>query len=79
MRRTKNTFLQLATRMIGFGLLIGIIFPFFMLLLGVPRAIVFSSLFLASCVIAGVLVGFVNIVLTSVTVKRKLSLLTEKM
>ena len=40
MRRTKNTFLQLATRMIGFGLLIGIIFPFFMLLLGVPRAIV---------------------------------------
>ena len=56
MRRTKNTFLQLATRMIGFGLLIGIIFPFFMLLLGVPRAIVFSSLFLASCVIAGVLV-----------------------
>ncbi|HWQ98761.1 MAG TPA: GGDEF domain-containing protein [Clostridia bacterium] len=79
MRRTQNTFLQLATRMIGFGLLIGILFPFFMLLLGVPRTIAFSSLFLASCVLAGVLVGFVNIVLTSVTVKRKLTLLTGKM
>ena len=79
MRRTQNTFLQLATRMIGFGLLIGIIFPFFMLLLGVPRTIVFNSLFLVSCMIAGVLVGFVNIVLTSVTVKRKLTLLTGKM
>ena len=79
MRRLQNTFLQLATRMIGFGLLIGIVFPFFMLLLGVPRTIAFSSLFLASCVIAGVLVGFVNIVLTGVTVKRKLTTLTGKM
>jgi len=79
MRRLPNTFYRLATRMIGFGLIIGIVFPFFMLLLGVPRTIAFSSLFLASCVIAGVLVGFVNIVLTSLTVKRKLSLLTDKM
>lgn len=79
MRRLQNTFLQLAVRMIGFGLLIGIIFPFFMLLLGVPRNIAFGNLFLASCVIAGVLVGFVNIVLTGVTVKRKLTTLTGKM
>ncbi|MBA4347873.1 MAG: GGDEF domain-containing protein [Clostridiales bacterium] len=79
MRRLQNTFLQLATRMIGFGLFIGIVFPFFMLLLGVSRTIAFSSLFLASCVIAGVLVGFFNIVITSVTVKRKLTVLTGKM
>jgi diguanylate cyclase (GGDEF)-like protein len=79
MRRLPNTFFRLATRMIGFGLVIGIVFPFFMLLLGVPRTIAFSSLFLASCAIAGVLVGFVNIVLTGVTVKSKLTVLTGKM
>lgn len=79
MKRLRNTFLELAIRMIGFGLFIGIVFPFFMILLGVPKSIAFSWLFLVSCIIAGVLVGFVNILISRVTVRRKLTVLTGKM
>ncbi len=79
MKRLQNTFLSLAIRMIGFGLLIGIIFPFFMLLFGVPRSIALGGLFIAACMLAGVLVGFVNILISRVTVRRKLTILTEKM
>ena len=79
MKRLPNTFFSLAIRMVGFGLLIGIVFPYFMLLLGVPKTIVFNGLFLISCIVAGVIVGFVNILISRVTVKRKLSVLTGKM
>jgi diguanylate cyclase (GGDEF)-like protein len=79
MKRLQNTFLNLAIRMIGFGLLIGISFPFFMILLGVPQSIVFNGLFLVSCILAGVLVGFVNILISRVTVRSKLTVLTTKM
>ncbi len=79
MKRLQNTFLNLAIRMIGFGLLIGVVFPFFMLLLGVPQSIVFSGLFLVCCILAGVLVGFVNILISRVTVRSKLTVLTTKM
>jgi diguanylate cyclase (GGDEF)-like protein len=79
MKRSRNTFLDLAIRMIGFGLFIGIVFPFFMILLGVPKSVAFSGLFLASCIIAGVLVGFVNILISRLTVRSKLTVLTGKM
>ena len=79
MKRLRNTFLSLSIRMIGFGLLIGIVFPFFMILLGVPKTIAFSGLFISCCVAAGVLVGFVNILISRVTVKNKLTILTTKM
>lgn len=79
MKRTRNTFVSLAFRMIGFGILMGGAFPFFMLLLRVPAAIAFSGIFIAACIIAGIIVGFLNILLTSVTVERKLTLLTGKM
>lgn len=79
MKRVKNTFFALAARMIGFGLLIGLVFPVFMLALGVPSSIALGGLFFASCVIAGVIVGFVNILITHVTVKKKLMQLTGKM
>ena len=79
MKRLRNTFLSLSIRMIGFGLLIGIVFPFFMILLGVPKTIAFRGLFISCCVAAGVLVGFVNILISRVTVKNKLTVLTTKM
>ncbi len=79
MKKAKNTFFALAYRMIGFGLLIGLVFPYFMILLGVPRSIARSEMFIISCVVAGVLVGFVNIVISQVTVKGRLTLLTQKM
>jgi len=79
MKKPQNTFLSLAIRMIGFGLFIGIVFPYFMILLGVPKSVAFSGLFLASCIIAGVLVGFVNILISRITVRNKLTVLTGKM
>ncbi len=79
MKRKRNTFLSLAIRMIGFGVVIGIAFPFFMILLGVPVNIALSALSFIACVVAGIIVGFFNILMTSTTVERKLTLITEKM
>ena len=79
MNRSRNTFVELAIRMIGFGVLIGTVFPFFMLLLGTPPQIVNSGLFFVSCIIAGVIVGVVNILISKVTVQRKLTRMTGKM
>ncbi len=79
MNRSRNTFVELAIRMIGFGVLIGVIFPFFMLLFGVPEHIVFNGLFYVSCIVAGVIVGVVNILISGMTVRRKLTHLTGKM
>jgi diguanylate cyclase (GGDEF)-like protein len=47
--------------MMGFGMLVGIIFPFFMLVLGIPASIALSWWFFLVCMIAGLFVGFVNI------------------
>ncbi len=79
MNRSRNTFVELAIRMIGFGVLIGTVFPFFMLILGTPPQIVISGLFFACCIIAGVIVGVVNILISKVTVQRKLTRMTGKM
>ena len=79
MKRQKNTFVRLAVYMMGFGLLIGMVFPFFVVLLGVSQQIALSSWFIASCMIAGVLVGFVNIAISRVVVKYKLHAVTSKM
>ena len=79
MKHYPNTFFRMAVRMVGFGLLMGIAFPFFMLLLGVPKSVAFGGFFLASCILAGLIVGLVNIRISKVTVKRKLSVLTGKM
>lgn len=52
---------DLFLRMIGFGLLMGLVFPFFtFLLLDLPAHKAFSPLFFFLCVAAGVTVGFVN-------------------
>ena len=79
MRITKKIFNDLAIFMIGFGIFIGIVFPFFMLILGVSKEIAFSLKFIISCIMAGAVVGIVNIILSRVTVARKLRLLISKM
>lgn len=79
MSRHKNTFVKLAVYMIGFGLFIGVVFPFFMILLGVPVETALSGWFIASCVISGVLVGFVNIAISRAIVKQKMHTVTSKM
>ena len=75
----KNVFMRLAISMISFGILIGIIFPFFALLMGVSDRIALSPLFFISCIIAGIIVGVVNILLAQLTVSRQLKNLSTSM
>lgn len=79
MRLTRKVFTDLAIWMIGFGLMIGVVFPFFTLLLGVSAHIALSGVFFLSCIIAGIVVGFVNILLTRLIVGKRLKMMTERM
>lgn len=78
-RLTKKIFDDLAILMMGFGLLIGIVFPFFIVLLGVPGSIAFRWWFFLVCILAGIIVGAVNIVLARTIVGRRLTTMAGKM
>jgi diguanylate cyclase (GGDEF)-like protein len=79
MRITKKVFNDLALFMIGFGLIIGIIFPFFVLATGVPRSYILTPLFIISCIFAGIFVGTINIYLARAIVGKRLKILAQKM
>ncbi len=57
MRITKKVFTDLGIWMVGLGLMIGIVFPWFVTILGVPRSIAFKPGFFAACLGAGALAG----------------------
>ena len=78
-RLTKRVFTDLAIYMIGFGVLIGIFFPIFLGMLGVPPELAYAPWFIALCVAAGILVGFANILLAKNVVGRRIGLLADKM
>ena len=79
LRLTRKVFNDLAIWMIGLGLIMGIIFPFFTTVLGVSSRFVLTPRFFASCMLAGFIVGFVNIVLARKTVGSRLRLLADHM
>ena len=79
MRITKKVFNDLAIWMIGFGIIIGIVFPFFVRLFSVPTEIALSWKFFTACIAAGAIVGTVNIVLSRLVVAKRLKLLTSRM
>ena len=79
MRITKKVFKDLAIFMIGFGLVIGIIFPFFVIATGVPKNYILTPLFIFLCITAGIFVGAINILLAKTIVGKRLSLLANKM
>jgi diguanylate cyclase (GGDEF)-like protein len=72
-------FTDLAIWMVGFGLAIGIIFPPFCLLLGLPAAAVMTPGFYAATLAAGLAVGAVNVGLARLVVGRRLRLLAVAM
>lgn len=78
-RLTSRVFTDLAIWMVGFGLLIGFVFPPFCLLLGLPEARVLTPLFFASTLAAGLVVGAVNFGLSRIVVGRRLRLLAARM
>jgi len=78
-RITKRVFTDLAIWMMGFGILVGIIFPFFMLFLGMDPFMAMSWWFFAVCMLAGLFVGAVNILLAHRVVGSRLNLLAKHM
>jgi len=79
MRISKNAFTNLAASMIGFGVLIGLAFPFAVLPVGVPSSLALSPVFFSFTVMAGVLVGAVNIFLARLLVRPRLTLMARRM
>ncbi|MDA3833969.1 MAG: sensor domain-containing diguanylate cyclase [Spirochaetales bacterium] len=79
MRLSKNVFTDLGILMIGFGVLIGFVFPLFMRAIGVPGEYVFTLQFVISCITAGIIVGVLNFLLSRFVVGSRLKLLSKRM
>jgi len=79
MRISKNAFSNLAASMIAFGVLIGLVFPFAVLPVGVPSSVALSPVFFCFTVSAGVIVGAVNISLARWLVRPRLTLMARRM
>ena len=78
-RLTRKVFTDLAIWMIGLGLLMGLIFPFFVALMGIPARSVLTPWFFGACMAAGLIVGATNIGLARLVVGRRLRILAERM
>lgn len=78
-RITKRVFTDLAIWMMGFGILVGIVFPFFMVVLGMDPAIAMTWWFFFVCMLAGLFVGAVNILLAQRIVGDRLKVLAKHM
>ncbi len=79
MKITKKVFLDLAIFMIGFGIIVGLLFPVFAYIIGVPLEHISNYVFIIGSILAGFTVGIVNIVLARVIVGKRLNILSERM
>jgi diguanylate cyclase (GGDEF)-like protein len=59
-RLTTRVFWDMAIYMVGLGLMVGVIFPPFAVLLGVPDTIAGRPIFRSACLLAGFMVGAMN-------------------
>ncbi|MCE7884028.1 MAG: diguanylate cyclase [Actinobacteria bacterium ATB1] len=76
---TRRVSVDLALLMAGFGLLIGVVFPFFVLVFGVPASKALSFAFFAACILAGLVVGAVNFGLARLVLGRRARTLRDQM
>jgi diguanylate cyclase (GGDEF)-like protein/PAS domain S-box-containing protein len=76
---TRRVFWDLAIYMVGFGLLVGAIFPPFAILLGVSSDQAFRPRFIIACLVAGFLVGAINHGLSRAVVGRRLAVLSTRL
>jgi len=79
MRFHKRVFIDLMVKMLGFGVCIGVIFPFFTLLFGVDKSIALSPLFFLACVLAGIIVGLISLLISKANIKYRLLNLISNM
>lgn len=78
-RISKKLFVDLALWMLGFGFLMGISFPYFMLALGFDKSQVLTPEFYSATLIAGFLVALINFAMVRSIIGRRLALQTERM
>jgi len=78
-RLTRKAFTDLAIFMMGFGLFMGLIFPPFVVALGMPQANAFTPLFAGCCIAAGLCVGAINWMLARRIVGAQLVKLCDRM
>ena len=78
-RMTRKVFADLAIWMVGFGLFIGLVFPFAIVPLGVPSDVSLTASFAAACLVAGFAVGIVNWGLARAVIGVRLRLLAAQM
>jgi two-component system cell cycle response regulator len=78
-RLTNRVFTDLAIWMAGFGLVIGLVFPPFCLVVGLPSGQILTPLFFLSTIVAGLLVGAVNYGLARLVVAKRLRLVADRM
>lgn len=79
MRLTRKVFTDLAIWMIVFGLAIGIVFPFFVMLLGVPTQTALTVYFFLACLGAGAVAGIINFTLARIVVGSRMKVLANAM
>lgn len=78
-RLTKKVFTDLAIWMTGLGLLMGIVFPFFTMALGVPSDYALTARFFIATTGAGLIVGATNHFLSRAVVGSRLAYMRSKM
>lgn len=78
-RLSRKLFTDLALWMLGFGFLMGFIFPYFMLSLGFAKEQVLSFDFYSATLIAGILVAIINYALARSIIGSRLALQTGGM
>jgi diguanylate cyclase (GGDEF)-like protein len=76
---TGRAFTDLAVWMVGLGIAMGVVFPFAVIVLGVPADITLRAGFFVGTVAAGLLVGGANFVLARRVVGRRLRELSSRM
>ncbi len=78
-RLTSRVYWDLAIWMTGFGLVIGVVFPFAIIVLGVPAAISLRPLFFLGTLASGTIVGMVNFAIARLAVGARMRRLSGRM
>ena len=78
-RLTGKVFTDLAIWMTGFGLGIGVVFPVFVTVVGVPARYVFTERFFVATITAGLVVGATNQFISRVVVRSRLRFMQSGM
>lgn len=79
MRITRKVLTDLAIWMLGFGIFAGLVFPFFVVALGMPEDRALSPLFFTATLLAGIAVGAANYAIAHLVIRPRLRFLSKKM